>query len=229
MSWNESTRAVTRAFDNWLLVNQDISAFLNVGLRFVRKGYQDTWDEVGSRPAGENDEWPDAFEAEVGLLWPHEFEWMFLAAVVKDAVTAFEVYLEAAADEVLEHHGLTFRRKKRNRSLSWDTLKGFCEAYLGIRFDDTQVKRIRDLRHLLTHRRGELRTEEERKRFGDRPDGWTAFEAVLTEESTTSIIKELATVVRQIDREAYRFSWGGERIPELQTVKASAVSRGKAK
>lgn len=215
--WNESSKAGTRAFDAWKLVNHDLSAFLNVGLRFVRKGYEDTWEEVGSRPATEDDsDWPDAFEEEVQLLWPHEFEWMFLSAVVKDAVTAFEVYLEAVTDEVLSFHGLAFKRKDPSRSLPWDKLRQFCGTYFAIRLDDTRVKEIRGLRHLLTHRRGELRTDDERKKFGEREDGWPALEVVLTEDGVKQILADLAAVVRLIDSVAYRHSWGGERIHSLK-------------
>lgn len=217
MTWNESSGTVTRAFDSWKLVNQDMAAFLEVGLRFVRKGYQDTWDEVGSRPVGESDtDWPDAFEREVQLLWPHEFDWMFFSAVVKDAVTAIEVYLETVADEVLNHHGLEL--KASGRTLTWDKLRAFFAGYLDIDLDSERLREIRNLRHLLTHRRGELRTDDERKRFGQRDDGWPAFEAVLTENNVRSILADLGTIVRMVDSAAYRYSWGGERIPALLTL-----------
>lgn len=138
---------------------------MRLGLRFSRKAYEDIWNEVGARPGDESAEMADLFHREVEGLWPREFEWMLLAAIVKDAISAFEVYLERAADEVLEHHGLGLRRKGLERSLKWDEIRHFYKTYLGVAVESTEVKQIRDLRHLLTHQRGELRTEKQRQQY----------------------------------------------------------------
>ncbi len=41
-----------------------------------------------------NQETADEFSRRVEHLWPDDYNWMLRAAVVRDAVTAFEVYLE---------------------------------------------------------------------------------------------------------------------------------------
>lgn len=46
----------------------------------------------------EDPELVDVFDDRIERLWPLEYEWMFVAAVLRDAVTNFEVSGEASEE-----------------------------------------------------------------------------------------------------------------------------------
>ena len=50
---------------------------------------------------------------------------MMLSSVVKDGVTAFEVYLEKAANEVRKVHGLADLKGRRGSYPDWGDLRAF--------------------------------------------------------------------------------------------------------
>lgn len=77
---------------------------------------------------------------------------MLFSGVVKDSVTAFEVYLEKAGGEALKwHNEPPLKRAKGEESPRWPVLVDFYER-LGVAFSDG-VHEVRHLRHLLTHQR----------------------------------------------------------------------------
>ena len=119
----------------------------------AREKYDQFWDEAGREPGDpENDDHVEAFERKVDGLWPHDYEWMHAAAVLRDAVTAFEVYLEKASAEVLLGHSKAWAKEPR-----WWDLRDFFEL-LGVSIESSKVRAVRDLRHFLAHQRGELRS-----------------------------------------------------------------------
>jgi hypothetical protein len=104
--WDEGLGTVSRAFDEWRLIDQDRRVFLQLSIEFADREYERIWNDIGSSPADpDGPEQPDLFHAAVHGLWPDDYEWMVRAAVLKDAVTSFEVYLEKAARELLAKHG----------------------------------------------------------------------------------------------------------------------------
>jgi len=203
--WNEPAGRVTRSFSDWLLVDRDQRAFLRKGLEFSKEIYDRIWNEIAAQPGGpDGPELPDLFHEAVDGLWANDFEWMHLAGVTKDAVSNFEVYLEHAADEILLLHGRQFAERKR--SASWDRLVAFYKLF-DVEVATTTVAEMRTLRHILTHRRGELRTEEQRQSFGsDEP--FMDSVAHLDAEGVERRMDSLAEVVRTVDPVAYDHSWG---------------------
>lgn len=215
MDWNDNEGTVSRAFDDWKLVHQDIRAFMRLGLRFSTEAYDAIWERISHEPAeDDSSDIPELFHREVEGLWQNDFKWMLLAAVVKDAVSAFEVYLERGADEVLEHHGLAFVRRNPESALYWRELVAFYNDYLGILIETDEVKPIRNLRHFLTHKRGELRTDALREKFQTPEDEW-ALNATLRDSDVERHLDTLAGEVRRIDPKVYQFSWGGDRVEAL--------------
>lgn len=215
-AWNESSGAVTRAFDDWRIMDSDIRKFLTLTTRWMDERYQQLWDEIAAQPGTCDDlELPDAFSKEVDDLWPEDYQWMLRAATIRDAVTAFEIYLEKAANEVLRRHGYALKVKP-GRTPRWDQLAKFMSGSLGVTVDIDPVRRIRNLRHTLTHLRGQLRTQEQRDQFGkDDGSGFPSNRAVLTGESVINTLDELAAVVRTVDAAAWWFSYGGGRLANL--------------
>ncbi len=84
---------------------------------------------------------------------------MHLAGVVRDAVTSFEVYLDKACRAILLAHGAD-----PVRDPAWRDLKDIFRA-VDIKIETGAVRCIREMRHFLTHRRGELSTEQQREKF----------------------------------------------------------------
>jgi hypothetical protein len=206
--WDENARRVTRSFDDWYMVDRDQRAFLHKGLEFSKAAYGRIWNELAEQPGDpDGPELPDLFHDAVNGLWSHEFDWMHLSGVIKDAVTNFEVYLEHAADEILAFHEKHLADRKR--SAPWDRLVAFYKLF-DIDVASEPVLEMRDLRHILTHRRGDLRTEELRDRFGsDQP--FMDSVAHLDVGDVEKRMDVLADAVRVVDPVAYDHTWGRVR------------------
>jgi hypothetical protein len=137
---------------------------------------------------------------------------MHAIGVLRDAVTNFETYLEKAREEVLRAHGHV--DVVEERSPAWPKLVDFF-ATLGVSIETAAVKRVRDLRHFLTHRRGELRTEALRQQFMKESDDAFAFVVDVDSDDAMKALDELAAVVRVADAVVYKHTWGGRRRAEL--------------
>ena len=150
------------------------------------------------------------FDQRTGGLWPYDYEWMLLGAVVRDAITSFEVYLDKACLELLLAHGA-----EPSKDLGWRDMKQIFKT-LDVSIETGSVKRIRNIRHLLTHRRGELRTEQQRRQYAlDREEPIPSFVVELNEEKVLVMLDELAEAVQRIDVVATRFTWKREHSHRL--------------
>lgn len=78
-----------------------------------------------------------------------------------------------------------------------------------------ELTQVRDLRHFLTHWRGELRTDAQRKKFAAETDGIPEILVSLDEAAVLSSMDVLAEHVRRADQAVYARTWGGQRHPEL--------------
>lgn len=192
------------AFSDWHFVETDQRAFLHLGLEFARPAYERIWQDAGEEPWYDGEpEQIDMFDDHVRGLHLNDYEWMLLAAVLREAVTGFEVYLEKAREEVLRHRGTPI--EVPDHSPRWgDIVKFFAE--LDVIVDGSEVTRIRDLRHFLTHRRGELRTETQRRAFAPGAGPFDASNAELSERSVISAMDALADVVVAIDKRIHLFT-----------------------
>jgi hypothetical protein len=218
MGWSEQAGTVSRAFDEWRVTDREIRAYMSVSMQLAETEYNRRWEESMSE-LGEDGDPEDAIEG----LNAFDYQWMLLSSVLKDAVTTFEVYLEKAATEVLNRHQLNFKLRP-GRTVEWRDLVSFYKRYLALDVSTDEVKRIRQLRHLLTHSRGELRTEELRKEFGDRGDVFLSYNAELTQEKVLKMLDELGEVVRAVDPTMWRFAWTGDRVQSLLALQSEATS-----
>jgi hypothetical protein len=211
MGWDERQHRVSRAFSEWALIERDQRAFLRVGLRMARQKYDEYWDEAGREPGDpENEDQVGAFERKVDGLWPHDYEWMLAAAVLRDAVTSFEVYLEKASAEVLLRHSKAWAKDPH-----WWELRDFFQL-LGVTIESTEIRAVRDLRHFLAHQRGELRTDTQRKKFAaEHEDLLPPISVELDEHRVLGKMDVLAKAVREIDTVAWEYAWGGKQLPDL--------------
>jgi hypothetical protein len=200
----------SRAFADWFFVEADQRAFMHLGLEFSRAAYERIWREAGEEPWHDGDpEQLEVFEDRVRGLHERDFEWMLLGATVREAVTGFEVYLEKAREEVLRRQGLHVEVPER--SPSWGSLTKFF-ASIDAKVDDPEVESVRDLRHFLTHRRGELRTEAQRLDFAPEAGLFDTALAELSESRVIAAMDTLAAVVIAVDERVHLFTWGGRGL-----------------
>lgn len=205
--------AVTRAYDEWVFVEKDQRRFLHQTLAMATQRYDAVWEQVKHEPAWDGG--PDAidvFYERIGGLMPHDFEWMALAAVLRDAVTAYEVYLGKAIDEVLQRHGRP--REKQDRTPGWPELEQWCRV-LGLTPRPSVVHETVSLRDILTHKRGELRTDRDRERFANTDEPFASSLAHLTEEAVFAHMDGLGANVRELDPVMWAYSWGRHVMPAL--------------
>jgi hypothetical protein len=239
MAWNEETGTVSRAFDVWRLVDRDIRAFLKLTTAWASQKYDDVWNETerdidSAIDAGiyGPDYDVEPFERRVEGLWPDDFEWILRAGVVKDGVTAFEVYLEESLDEALQRRARVRVKRRPGASPPWRTLVGGHQL-LGNEVETERVRHIRALRHLLTHQRGELRTEEMRERFAadsllatDMDTGEEIWDRAyvggrvqLSSETVSMILDDLGSVIRTADSRVWAVAWSKAPAPRLDELK----------
>jgi hypothetical protein len=216
MPWQSNWKACTRAFDEWRLVDKDIRAYLRFGLSVAEEAYDEIWEKAANEPSdGEGPELPDVFHQRVDGIWPHDFQWMFLVGGLKDSVTAYEVYLEKAMEEVLQHNGFTIAQFTDEHSLSWGRLERFYHSALGLSIENVDVKRVRNIRHILVHKRGELRTEDQRTAYGSVGDFGLSRDIRLELDETLGLMDILASSVSTVDPIAWESSWGQNPSSQL--------------
>jgi len=213
--WDERQGRVSRAFDEWKLIDRDQRTFLRLGLEFSTLEYDRLWRESGEEPYEEDG--PDqleSFEDKVGGLHQYDFDWMHLSGVIRDAVTNFEIYLEKAREEILAADGQPVETGAE--SPKWGALRRFF-AQIGVEVESDDVKQVRDLRHFLSHRRGELRTEELRLEYqATHSDLFPPWYVELDETRVTAALDALADAIRGIDAAVYECTWGRRRCPALR-------------
>lgn len=238
MVWDESAGVVSHSFDEWKATDSEIRTYLALSLRWVQAAYDNAFgaaERAFSQHFDPDRDDPDGhlgyFEDEVAGLWPRDFFWMLRSGALRDAVTAFEVYAEKSILELLRWYrfegtdGEAYRVAptvgKNQMSPSWPTLRRIHEA-LGNDIEPAHVKYVLKLRHLLTHQRGELRTEEQRRHFqiemseeDAMVDGlYIGGDIPLGHERILEMMNDLAGAVRASDAAVWSHTWGGQGFPE---------------
>ena len=139
--WSESAGRVTSAFNEWFLVDQDQRAFLKLALEFSRECFDRRWRESGEEPLKDDGrEQVDVFEERVYGLYDHDFTWMHASGVLRDAVTAYEVYCEKVCEEIMRHQGSPY--DVPDQGPWWSQVTSFL-AQQGADAEPPRVKEIR--------------------------------------------------------------------------------------
>ncbi|QES52020.1 hypothetical protein DEJ50_33605 [Streptomyces venezuelae] len=234
MTWNEAHGTVSRAFSDWHKNDEENRAFLKLTAQWSEEGYERQWkqtEESFSRVFDPEihygDEHVDMFDDAVGGLWPYSHQWMVESSALKNAVTAFEVYLEKGLQEVVEvwrveidgkgSHRLRLRTPKGFTSPGWKTLVT-AHGVLGSTVTTPDVEWARDLRHLLTHQNGELRDQEALDKFRDaeaeanadlHQQAYVGGRVHLGVKRVVGVLDALAAVVRHADVQIHNYGpWG---------------------
>lgn len=160
--------SVSNARLDWTMSKLRISGLLQFSLDWVPEKMEERWNELMDSVI-DDDSAPapgDLLDDETGGYAHHFGEWV-LGAALKDAVTAFEVYLEQARHEALAAVGLTSVEKGSPR---FDDLKAFY-LLLDVAISPEAVAKVRKRRHILTHAQGKLDpTELDQKLSHTQPD-----------------------------------------------------------
>ena len=217
------TGKVTWAFDEWRLAERELLAFLRLGLKLSKEGFDRLWDEIGRMPASEDGpERIDLFDEATDGLSPLQFDWLLMNLVVRDAVTLYEVYLEKALHEVAEYRvGATVVGE---RSPEWNKLKSIYRSVFKTDPDPVDVRAVTRLRNLLTHRRGELRTDSLRAQYDTKEYGFPDIWIRLEPETVERHLGTLAASVARIDDAMHGLAWGRAAFgPDLQEQLVAAA------
>lgn len=186
----------------WALSYNEILGFLQIGTEWVEDAFERRFEEVGRQPSDGEEELIDIYERETHGVGLGQFPRLVMAAALRDGVTAFEVHLEKARELILNQVGLTATHHTDKRAPRWDDLIHFYEVF-GITVDTPAVKDVRDRRHLLTHKRGQIRREADRRLSHASPPDH-AFAAQddleLTPEGVREDLGTLDSMVRDIDQ-----------------------------
>lgn len=202
MADSAAWRGSTDAFHHWEQSRRDIHAILLLGTEWFREALDKRFQEIAAEPSDGSTEVVDVFDDETfGASWTYG-DWI-RSSVLKDAVTAFEVYLEKAREEVLNSIGLTAEHKTDKRTPRFYELESFF-AIFGLEIDSSGVKDVRNRRHILTHRRGELRRAEEALLSHSNERETHAEALILTNEGVLDDLSVLDDVVRNVDRRVAR-------------------------
>lgn len=199
----------TSAFEEWRSTYDEIRGYFHLTTTWIDARYQQRFDEISQLPGH-----PDC-DAPIDILFREtgvdiiDYFWMLRAAVIRDAVTAFELYLADALTEAQQRRGENpiFKAGKQPR---WPELCRAYKAVFGLEIETGQVKQLRDLRHLLTHQRGQLRTKAQREQYATSDDG--GFPYYRVEPDDGAVVAMLADM-DQAARTAETQICGGHRQP----------------
>jgi hypothetical protein len=207
-AWDEAAGRVSQSFSDWFLIDGDQRAFLGLGLAFAEEVYERIWDEAGREPAdSDGPEQIDIFEERVHGLHQHDYQWMHCAGILREAVTNYEVYLEKAREEIRRRTG-KWQGVPENAPY-WRDLKAFYEQ-IGADIEVDDIREVRELRHFLAHRRGELRTEKLREHYAAEAGPLGPINVELSGASVLQSLDVLGAAARRIDVAIYRHAW--ERV-----------------
>lgn len=198
----------------WQEAEEHLRAFLQLTHRWVTPAFDELWDEIGQRPGDWDSDQADIFFGETGGLWTGLYDWLLHEMLVRDALSAFEIYLEKAVMEVLSSSRLKWASND-GRSPEWNEIVRFLKDHLSVKVETARIKTIRKVRNILTHQRGELHTKELRTRFGGGGDLLPENAIRLSEADVIQIFDDLGKMVRKVDQAVTPYVSGTARITVL--------------
>ena len=220
--WNPSTGRATRAFDDWHLGERSLRAFYRLGRAFASEGYERRWDRLASEPSdGEGPDLLELMDREVDGFTDIDFSWLLGNLCVRDGVTLYEVYLEKLIEEIYSRQ--IAKPLVRDRSPSWQQLAAACKV-VGVDAVPQPVRDVIALRDLLTHRRGELRTEAHRRRYDTHAWGLPDVSIELPPAAVHGCLDALGAAVEEADRVGFPLAWGSVRSETWRNSLLGAVA-----
>lgn len=235
----------------WQREHQQVRAFLV----HTNEGMSDWFDRQWAAANDRADEIFDPERHDAGLaaelfeqatdVWPEDFFLQLSSAVVKDAVTLYELFLELLADEVLSNYGVRLATTQAEKTWRWDDCVAFYDAYLGVDVATARIQAARWIRHKMTHQRSEIRTPAGRMEFEQhlaamhlddvKTDGtyialadhkpYFTHGVELTQGQTLRILDIIADEVASVALAAFPFTHGNSSSIPLLALREGASIR----
>lgn len=205
-------------YDMWNRDELEVRGFLIVSSRVMREWFNMRYDAASRefhsmrRDAVDPDMFDEGYLYDLAVescgVDPHDYDWQLSSAVIKDACSLYEVYLERAADQVLSVSGFGLKMPEPEGSWSWQTCRAFYEAYFGIDVRPSPIGNIIWMRNKMTHLRDMLRTDEGEREFRRKLAELGISDPAATSEEYSLGLSELtpswSNGVRLSHLEAYR-------------------------
>lgn len=192
----------TDELGEWAQTHEEILGFLHIGTTWIDVAFQRLYEEIGKRPSDGEEEWIDVFDRETHGVGLGQFPRLVMSAALRDGVTAFEVHLEKARELILNMVGLTATHRTDAKAARWSELVEFFQLF-DVDVETPQVQDVRDRRHVLTHKRGEIRQQKDERLSHSIPGEDEVQELPtklhLTVNGVRDDLETLATMVRTIE------------------------------
>ncbi|MDW5597940.1 hypothetical protein VSS74_26535 [Conexibacter stalactiti] len=214
-SWDVPRRPTTAAFRDFDAADRDLRTALRLGLRFAEEAYERLWAEAGRRAGGGRDQ-RAVFEQLIDGLWQPDYQWAQAVALLGDAVTNYETYVERSHAELTRADASAWAPAPladASEPPPWDELRATF-ARLDVEIEPAGVERGRRLRRLLALRRGELRTEQLRGLVRAPAGDLLAVAAALDAHDVIDVLDALARAAEAIDPVVVAHAAGGRPAPE---------------
>lgn len=202
--WDGARRCTSRAYFGWNSHLKAVYSYFEFTSATCGAAYQSTWERAGRECVGTEFDQYQVFEMLTVEPLPVDHSWMLRASVIKDAVSGFDVYVEKAVNEAYRK----LDKPQLPGNVCWPKV---VKAYDRLAADHTpaglaapvvetdDVCYVRDLRHVLTHRQGRLRTEGDRAKLSA-VAGRDEFERVhLSDEVVRDAAAALDAAARRLD------------------------------
>lgn len=109
----------------------------------------------------------DHFMDETGIFWDQYWQ-QLAAAVIKDAFTLFEVFLEESAHDLLRRYGSGLKKLSTEGTWLLQQCNDFYRDYLGVTITTSEIDDIQWIRNKLSHLRNSFRTVEGKGEFAQK-------------------------------------------------------------
>ena len=215
LAWDEEGHS-TRAFEAWTMSRDDILIFFDLTHGWSTVEYKRLRRAAEVSAAETYGDVPAEFDRLAKGLWPTTYEEILCASGYVMLVAYFEVYLEDALQEVGEQLGFRMEPDGRKDGPDFSSLAKVFRR-IGLEVETTEVKRIRELRHWVAHRRASIETagtpgEVDLEKWRDRRDRRVSIDQVRADAGV------LHDVIRAVDPTMWRARWLGEPSENLRAI-----------
>lgn len=158
----------------WHIDEVELRSFLVTSAEGMTAWFKTQEEDARSRAQAEfdpqysrEDDGYSFFMDRVGIFW-EQYWYQLAAAVIKDACTLYEVFLEESAHETLQRYGSGLTTLSTEDSWRPNECHEFYRNYFDIRIDTADVEHIRWIRNKLSHLRDSLRTNAGEAEFSEK-------------------------------------------------------------
>lgn len=164
----------TGRYATWHIDELELRGFLLTSAKGMNAWFkskeQEAEREVQRSNDPENLQGPEAynhFMDETGIFWDRYWE-QLSAAVIKDAFTLFEVFLEESAHDLLRRYGAGLNNLSTEGTWLLKQCNTFYEDYVGHTITTPEIENVQWIRNKLSHLRNSFRTTEGKNDFADK-------------------------------------------------------------